>query len=164
MYDEWIHHSLIPVRDEGGMEHPDFVELVSAYLLGIKLQDRDFQQATLEACLELCKDTGQYPNPACIKKLYNMTADDHSLRQPFVKVFLTVAQPSWLGDEDTDYPVDFVRDLAAALIKEKPDSNDWDLVAAKRKLCSEGRGNDCENDAYPSQLTIADSDPHTMDI
>lgn len=138
-YSEWLYREKVNCEDSssGG----DFKPLVSAYLFSVEVEDRKFGTAVLQAMLEICKDTDNYPDQEAIALAYSMDASAsyltgaRRLRTFMIDLYLAVADATWFEDEDwQDYPQEFLRDFAVAMLMQHPRKNKWSLDTWKAKL------------------------------
>jgi hypothetical protein len=181
IFSDWLYHTRIVVEDvETGFEEhlPNMVALVTAYVLGLHLKHSTFYQAVMEALLETAKDTSICPGPVVIGCAYENTRKGSVLRHVIVRLFAQRGQAKWRDMYKIEgYPVDFLKDLVSALLKQQPSLKDTldlskmkeefgakevfeeDYVEENAEQRSDDEPSRTRGDEYPVTDSDSDSDP-----
>lgn len=137
IYCEWVYSSHVAVGnalDGDEIESSNHYQLVSAYLLGIRLEDRKFCTAILDSFLELDIDNGSYPGSGAVQAAYKNTEGPCVLRHFLVDLYVAADDGDWFEEQNwEDYPAEFMKDLTIALFRERRQTQGWKLTEMKDK-------------------------------
>ena len=149
MYVHWLYHGTIAVlRGEAGSDSADpkaahaiacaeYQMLVDAYILGDKILDSGFRNATMDAIVEkstLPTQDGRrfYPRFSTIRHIYKHTLASAPIRSLLVDMFVRHGRSAWLPkpsqtfDDDSSLPVGFLMEVTSKLFDERGASY-WSL-------------------------------------
>jgi ssDNA-binding Zn-finger/Zn-ribbon topoisomerase 1 len=130
-YYGWLYHRHIffianPKSDE---DDEDERSMMKAYELSRQVRDKTFGKAVLQALCEWFQETEFWPSIDSIILAYKVTTKRSQLRKLIVDVFASQAEPQWFenfdkSEEDRYYLVEFLNDLAIALLRRRTISKD----------------------------------------
>ncbi|KAK3076874.1 hypothetical protein LTS18_011764 [Coniosporium uncinatum] len=133
IYACWLYYQKFPTRlDRGGLEgNKEYVQLAKAYVLGEKLQDRDFQDAVIDAVVDKSNHLTEgnktwSPVGDAVKIIYDGTPDTSPAQKLLVDIHCHYGHTLWLTDHcppNKDIPHDFLLDLARKMFDERPKPN-----------------------------------------
>ncbi|KAJ5198877.1 hypothetical protein N7491_000556 [Penicillium cf. griseofulvum] len=130
LYSYWLYFSKIPLTVEapeknefiGGIVKKEYLDLVSAYVLGDKLFDPKFQNSIIDVVFERCttpdaRDGVRYfPGAEIIIHAYNNTTKSAIIRKLFVDIYVESGKASWLSNK---LPTEFLFPVLEALMKKR---------------------------------------------
>jgi hypothetical protein len=126
LYVQWLYRGRIfsarDMSDTGGNQE-EIDLLVEAFVLGEKLQDRDFKDAIIDSLIHAVdtpdeQDTRWYPRSTTIDRAYRGTPESSPLRKLLVNMLFFHGHADWLdGATNTD----FLRDLAKEFLQDRGD-------------------------------------------
>ncbi|KAF2793687.1 hypothetical protein K505DRAFT_349779 [Melanomma pulvis-pyrius CBS 109.77] len=130
-YTEWIYEKKICIR-----KPTSSISHIEAYLLGVRLQDRDFRLALMGSILEYIKETQRYPDFPCIQFVYQKTRGQCALRRFLVEIHVSNATSAWYENNDNwrRYPMEFMKDMVVAFLHTRDERDKLDWEAMKENL------------------------------
>ncbi|KAF2122128.1 hypothetical protein BDV96DRAFT_640193 [Lophiotrema nucula] len=164
IYVEWLYHKIISVEESQEEAEKDQLnkDLVQAYILGVKVEDRSFRNAAIHAMAEVARDVKTYPALGTIELVYQETRAGSGIRKLVVAMWAIAARRDWLKDADTgdwkDLPEEFTRDLALAFIRKRKARDTWDLDAVKAGNEEKEGSEDSESDMGSESESDDDDD------
>lgn len=129
IYVQWLYRNQIFYKEEKDVKEsyvPEMNRLIALYLLAEKFQDRDFQDAAIDAMIARIHSPYQgfssfYPGADEIVGLYKNTSESSPVRRLMVDSYAWHANQDWgLMEDISSVPIEFLRDLTVALIKVRP--------------------------------------------
>ncbi|CAI7593507.1 unnamed protein product [Penicillium crustosum] len=122
IYSHWLYFAKIPgildaakKGESAKRSAQEYYDLVSAYVLGDKLLDTQFQNSVIDAILDTCskadsKDGKVYfPDANAVSHAYNNTTKSSKIREMLVELYLHSAEARWLSEE---HPKEFLFSIA----------------------------------------------------
>lgn len=142
LYIQWIYRGRICSSQDMGETEGNREEmnlLIEAFVLGEKLQDRDFRDAVIDSLIQAvdtpdAQNKKWYPPPATVDRAYRATPESSPLRRLLVDMYYFHGRPEWLDEASN---AEFVRDLARIFLQGRTDNvTRADRTTAKLAGCS----------------------------
>ncbi|TKA56516.1 hypothetical protein B0A55_13013 [Friedmanniomyces simplex] len=123
LYAEWKYTGKLLSRlspSDSGSNGGELTLLIDAYVFGEKVQDRDFQDATLDALIMSTNTQDQegkkwFPSGAVVRRAYRGTLAGSPIRRLLVDMHNHNGGENWIKEEnDEEFLVDLVREMYAS--------------------------------------------------
>ncbi|RAH68066.1 uncharacterized protein BO66DRAFT_472926 [Aspergillus aculeatinus CBS 121060] len=120
MYVHWLYHRTLPVICDQAQQ--EYLHLIKAYVLGLKLLDTQFQDTVVDAIVEQRQSSSQdgkspAPSREAIKYAYSHTSSSAPIRRLLVDITANrTTDPKWLTSTENDMPRAFLLELVAKLM------------------------------------------------
>ncbi|KAJ5685375.1 hypothetical protein N7536_007994 [Penicillium majusculum] len=129
IYSHWLYFAKIPgileaakQGESANKSAQEYYDLVSAYVLGDKLLDAQFQNSVIDAIIDTCskadsKDGKVYfPDANAVSYAYSNTTKFSKIREMLVDLYLHAAGDQWLSEE---HPKEFLFSVAKGLAERR---------------------------------------------
>ncbi|KAF4764617.1 hypothetical protein N7455_010935 [Penicillium solitum] len=129
IYSHWLYFAKIPgileaakQGESANKSAQEYYDLVSAYVLGDKLLDAQFQNSVIDAIIDTCskadsKDGKVYfPDANAVSYAYSNTTKFSKIREMLVDLYLHAAGDQWLSEEN---PKEFLFSVAKGLAERR---------------------------------------------
>ncbi|OJJ99584.1 hypothetical protein ASPACDRAFT_119158 [Aspergillus aculeatus ATCC 16872] len=120
VYVHWLYHRTLPVICDQAQQ--EYLHLIKAYVLGVKLLDTKFQNTVVDAIIEQRQSSSQdgkspAPGREAIKYAYSHTSSSAPIRRLLVDITANrTTDPKWLTSTENDKPGAFLLELVAKLM------------------------------------------------
>jgi hypothetical protein len=118
-----------PTKDPTDKSGAEFVETVELYLLGDVLDDLQLRNAAMRTLVKKNKDWMIHPSTRIMTMIWNSTSPGSRLRQMLVDKTIIRFGRDEFEKHSANYPKDFIRAVAVALMKRVP-TESCDVFAA----------------------------------
>lgn len=129
IYSHWLYFAEIPgllqaakKGESAKQSAQEYYDLVSAYVLGDKLLDAEFQNAVIDAILDTCSTADSqdgkvyFPDADAVNHAYNNTTKSSKIRKMLVALYRHSAGYQWLSEE---HPKEFLFSVAKGFAKRR---------------------------------------------
>ena len=119
VYVHWLYYGTMPVI--GNSPFLEYLNLAKGYILGDKLLDTRYQDATIHAIIERSvtphEDKLWYPLTSTIEHAYNNTGESAKIRKLLVDLYVFAGQGNWLNPKNaSSVPQPFLFELSSKLL------------------------------------------------
>lgn len=134
LYTEWIYSSGICVDTLADTPMKRQVVLMEMYIIGGFFDDRELRNAAMECLIINLSQCNGLPTAKCVAKIYETTPASSPLRRFLMKWFTCRASRADLKKNISDFPSEFVGELAMGLMERVVALNEKDTVAPMREM------------------------------
>ncbi|KAF2158468.1 hypothetical protein M409DRAFT_71631 [Zasmidium cellare ATCC 36951] len=140
LYRQWLYRDKLAVRrpaQESGTDGVEFRNLVDAFIFGDKVQDGNFQDATIDALIAATNtpdlnNKTYYPASTTVDHAFKHTLEDSPLRRLLVDMYAYHGSQEWPRGQN----IEFLQQLVKEMFKVRPNRFGANQTSQSANSCS----------------------------